>query len=213
MTSLNSLADDVITLVLDTSVLINLYASKFYKRILGAIPNQVWVPRTVVDELERKPNIGEDDRQFIHYLHSQDRIHLIELADPAFKLYKRLSSGARSIDDGEAATIAIAATCGHLPVIDDLKGRRLAIEHLAEISPWWSLDLFLHPMVKAKFLKDKHIEAIYLALKDGRMRIDSNRCDEVVAIIGPERALKCPSLPDFKNLREQIESGKWKPPT
>ena len=46
-----SLIDNQRPLVLDTSVLINLYACAYGERILAAIPNQVLVPEAVAGEL------------------------------------------------------------------------------------------------------------------------------------------------------------------
>ena len=41
--------------------------------------------------------------------------------------------------------------------------------------------------------------ALYLALRDGRMRIPPDSVGGVIAIIGIERARECKSLPDYGN--------------
>ena len=52
MTYSSLLSDDSTPLVLDTSVLINLDASGFGDRILGAVPNDIHVPERVRAEFE-----------------------------------------------------------------------------------------------------------------------------------------------------------------
>ncbi len=68
-------------------------------------------------------------------------------------------------------------------------------------APAWSLDILVHPAVQSGLVGDGYIEAVYLALREGRMRIDEERCDAVVQLIGFERAITCNSLPGFKKRR------------
>jgi hypothetical protein len=63
----------------------------------------------------------------------------------------------------------------------------------------WSLDLFHHPTAIAVLGDQLIIEALYLALRDGRMRIPSESVDNVIALIGMERSHDCTCLPGYQD--------------
>ena len=113
-------------------------------------------------------------------------------------MFEELTSLDRSLGDGEAATIAVAAGLGQLAVIDERKGRARAQEWCGGLVPGWSLDLFRHPAVVAALGERMAIEALFLALRDARMRVHDEHCDDVVRLIGEQRAIECNSLPNYK---------------
>lgn len=202
MTCSSCLADDLTPLVLDTSVLINLHACSHGEQILAAIPNDVLVSDIVVRELDHETSHSNGENQFIHGLVSQAVVKVAQLDDRGYQLYESLICGPGSLDDGEAATIATAAALDFIPVIDERKGRARAKALVSNQAIAWSLDLLLHPSVQTGLPDGKHVEAIYRALRDGRMRINEERCDAVVELIGVEHALECTSLPGFKTRSE-----------
>ena len=203
MTCSSSLAEDLTPLVLDTSVLINLHACSNGERILAAIPNKILVPEIVVRELDHETSHSNGENQFIRQLISQAIVKVVQLDDKGYQQYETLVCSPGSLDDGEAATIAAASALGFIPVIDERKGRARAETIINGKTVAWSLDLLVHPNVQAGLPNGEYIEAIYLALRDGRMRIDEDRCDVVVQLIGVERALDCTSLPGFKTRRSR----------
>lgn len=198
----SSLTDDLTPLVLDTSVLINLHACSYGEQILTAIPNAITVSDIVVRELAHETSRVNGEHQFLENLLAQQKVRQVPLDDAGWAIFEKLTTSSQSIGDGEAATIAIATTWSHRPVIDDAKGRKSAEVLIGERTAAWSLDLFVHPNVKKGLENNGYIEAIYLALREGRMRIEEKRCDTVVKLIGAERALHCTSLPGFKMRRE-----------
>lgn len=205
MICLSSLADDRAPLVLDTSVLINLHACTVGEQILAAIPNDIAVPDIVVRELGHETSRINGERQFLADLLARQQVRQLALDDEGWAVFEKLTTSRPSLGDGEAATIAIAATSAHQPVIDDAKGRKRTEALLRNKSAAWSLDLLAHPCVQEGLGYAGCIQAVYLALKEGRMRIDEERCDAVVKLIGVERALQCPSLPGFKARRKGWE--------
>lgn len=188
-------------LVPDTSVLINLHASSFGEEVLREIPNEIVLPDRVVRELEHETSHTNGENGFIQGLISEDVIKVFELEDAANDIFEELISGPGSLGDGEAASIAVAVTQGFVPVIDERKGRARAAKLMNNQAPAWSLDLLMHPAVQEGLPDGGFIQAIYLALREGRMRIDENRCEAVVKLIGVERAIHCTSLPGFKTRR------------
>jgi len=189
-------------LVPDTSVLINLHACSFGEQVLRAIPNDIVVPEIVVSELENETSYANGENGFIRRLIVAKVVKVVELNDPANEVFETLISGRGSLDDGEAATIAVAAASGFRPVIDERKGRARADGLMRGHPVAWSLDLLIHPEVQAALPNRGHIEAVHLALREGRMRIDEDRCEAVAMLIGLERALNCTSLPNYK-IRKQ----------
>lgn len=203
MTYSSLLTDNKIPLVLDTSVLINLHASRYGDLILDALPNDIIVSRIVVDELEYETNKAKGEQKFIQDMVAIDKISVTYLSESEYRLFSNFVSGSPSLGDGEAATISVGVSRGHLPIIDERKGRLRAQERLHGNRPGWSLDLFRHPRVVAALGAREAADALYLALRDGRMRVHEDHCDQVVGIIGVQRAIECNSLPGYKGRRDR----------
>ncbi len=200
MTYSNSLTDDFRPLVLDTSVLINLNACAYGERVLTAIPNGIIVPQVVATELEHETSRKNGGREFLHSMIAGGKVTLGEMTDEENALFANLTSGSPSLHDGEAATIAIGAKRQLLPLIDDKKGRAQAIHILCGKEPGWSLDLFRHTLVTSALGETAAIEALYLALRDGRMRVPVESTSYILDLLGNERARDCTCLPDYRKI-------------
>jgi predicted nucleic acid-binding protein len=198
MSCSSSLIDIVDPLILDTSVLINLHACKYGERILTAIPNDVVVPEIVAGELEHETSRRNGEHHFLHGLMTDGIVTLATMTDAEYEIFGDLTTASPSLDDGEAATIAIAAARQLLPVIDERRGRSRASALMQARTPGWSLDLFRHPAVIAILGDEAAVEALYLALRDGRMRIPSESGDGVIELIGMERSRDCTCLPRYR---------------
>ncbi|NJO56664.1 MAG: type II toxin-antitoxin system VapC family toxin, partial [Rhodospirillales bacterium] len=118
MTSSNFPADSARPLVLDTSVLINLHACTYGERILTAIPNDIIVPQIVVGELANETGRKNGDHSFLRALAERGEVVLTGMTAAECNIFADLTSSSPSLDDGEAATIAIAAARQFLPIID-----------------------------------------------------------------------------------------------
>jgi predicted nucleic acid-binding protein len=199
MSCSSSLIDVRAPLVLDTSVLINLHACKYGERILSAIPNHMVVPQIVAGELEHETSRRNGEYSFLHALVAAGTVTLANLTDAEYEIFHELTSTSPSLDDGEAATIAVAVTRDLLPVVDEKRGRARASVLVKARAPGWSLDLFRHPRTIDVLGDQSAIEALYLALRDGRMRIPSESADAVIALIGMERSRHCTCLPGYRD--------------
>lgn len=144
------------------------------------------------------------ENEFIQRLISENVVKVVQMDDAAARLFETMIRSPGSLDDGEAATIAVAVSQGFLPVVDERKGRARAQDLMNGQAPAWSLDMLVHPAVQSELVGDGYIEAVYLALRVGRMRIDEGRCEAVAGLIGFERVLTCNSLPGFKERK-----GSW----
>jgi predicted nucleic acid-binding protein len=199
MSCSSSLIDIADPLILDTSVLINLHACKYGERILASIPNDVVVSEIVVGELEHETSRQNGEHRFLHDLVTGGIVTLATMTDAEYEIFHELASTSPSLDDGEAATIAIAAARHFLPVIDERRGRSRATALMNARTPGWSLDLFRHPTAIAVLGDQPALEALYLALRDGRMRIPAESADNVIALIGMERSRDCTCLPGYRD--------------
>lgn len=203
MTYLSSLESSTCALALDTSVLIKIHKSSYGAEILRCIPNKKYITPIVREEMIRSIYQKDDAEKFIDQMISDSIIILSMLDNDELMIYEELISGNSSLDDGEASTIAASIYRNASPVIDERKGRNRAIEILPERPPYWSLDLLFHSDVIEGLGSDRATEAVYLALKEGRMRIHPDHCDSVVHTIGIDRAIKCHSLPNYKSRKAE----------
>lgn len=199
MTYSISLSDDNVPLALDTSVLINLHASRCGVDILTSIPNPIVVANVVAGELENETSRRNGEEAFLGALSAVGHVTLLDLTDQEFEMFFELTSVSPSLDDGEAATIALASARGLYPVIDEKRGRTRA-NAIIGVEPAWSLDLVLHPIIAESLGAEGHREALFRALRDGRMRIPPESTSHVVGIIGIENAEYCTCLPGYKQL-------------
>jgi predicted nucleic acid-binding protein len=206
MTFSSSLVDDPRPLVLDTSVLVNLHACAHGERVLSAIQNEIVVADIVAGELEHETSRRNGEHSFLHDLISLGKVSVVGMTEAEYELFAMLSGGPSSLDDGEAATIAIATRRGFRAVIDERKGRAHAATLMNGEEPAWSVDLLRYPSVVRCLGEQLAADVVYLALRHGRMRIPSERADHVVALIGHDRALECSCLPNFKKLAQEARA-------
>ncbi len=186
------------SLVLDTSVLINLHASRHGKEVLGVLPFRFIVPRIVFDELERTSSRSSGERDFLAAAHGSGLVERVEMIDEEYEIFTRLVVEAPTLDDGEAATIAIACSRNFHPVVDERKGRARASSLMNGRAPVWSLNLVNHPMVFGELGASVAIDALYNSLRCGRMRIAPEHVDQAIALIGFDKARHCTCLPAYK---------------
>lgn len=194
----SSLVNNMQTLILDTSVLINLHACSSGKQILAAVPNAKTVAKIVVYELENETSRNIGQHGFLQDLLSENIVTAVDLTDVELEMFASLTSIPPSLDDGEAATIAIASSRAFLPIIDERKGRSRASSMMPGINAGWSLDLLLNAWVVSELGEATTAEAVYRALRHGRMRIPSEAADYVIELIGRDRARECTCLPSYR---------------
>lgn len=187
----SSLTDQQLPIVIDTSVLINLHSCTFGKEILTAIPNQFIVPELVAREFFQ----GTDEKTFLSDLFNAKLADLCDMTEDEEVIFSELVV---NLDDGESATIAIAINRSFLPTIDERKGRSKLNTMKPDLEPAWSLDLFRHPLVVSQLGPTISENAIYLAMREGHMRIPEERAEEIIALIGEKRAKECICLPKYK---------------
>ena len=205
MIYLSLIRDDGRHLVLDASVLINLHACGRGHEILASLPRPAIVTDEVFQELREGGRSAPREREFADSLLSDGHLILQSTAGQASEIYFELLSDPRSLDDGEASTLALALANGYVPVVDERKARRELTDFRKEPKPPNSLDLLTHGAALAELGRTGVASAVYVALREANMRIQMHQREFVIDLIGRQRAIECNSLPNFKSLKTELE--------
>jgi predicted nucleic acid-binding protein len=197
MGSLTCLTDPGALIVADASAVINLNATGCAQDIVSALPNRLMVVDVVPAELEEGRRRGRQDADLLNQLVAVDLIEVVRLNDLAVKHFEELVIGpaAKTLDDGEAATIAYAVGHGAIPLVDERKASRICAERFPKLRVGCTVDIFTHPEVLRRLGRQALARAIFKALYHGRMRVLPHHIDWVVGLIGTDQAALCTSLP------------------
>lgn len=206
MGSLTCLADPEVPVVADTSAVINLNATGCGAAILQALPNRLLVVNTVSTELLDGQRPGRCDAALLDEVVAAGLASLVQLGDRAYQHFGALVAGPAmdTLDDGEAATIAYAAEHGALAIVDERKATRICAERLPDLRTGCTVDMLCHPDVGAALGRSNLSDAVFHALRDGRMRVFPRHAEWVVGVIGNERAALCTSLPRSIRARQRV---------
>lgn len=181
----------------DASAIINLNATQCAGDILRVLPARLVVVDIVVGELEDGRKKGRRDAEMLAELRKAELLEIDGLGDMGEALFERLVAGPASatLDDGEAATIAYAVEHSVGVVVDDHKARRMCKERHSGLQMQCSVELFQHPSVQKAFGVEWLSSAVLKALQIARMRVLPEHIEWIVALIGHDNAISCPSLP------------------
>lgn len=198
MGPISSLIDSTALLVADASAVINLNATGCAQAILRSLPNRVAVVDIVPVELENGRSRGRRDADLLNELLAASLVKIVKLDEAAEQHFEQLVVGpaAKTLDDGEAATIAYAAALGGLPIIDERKATRICGERFPALALACTVDVLAHPEIQREIGKPALADAVFNALQLGRMRVFPRYIEWVVDLIGPARASLCASLPN-----------------
>ncbi len=163
------------SIVLDTSVLVNVIASGHAEQILMALPGPLFVVDQVLWELRydpREPEPREPNPAVLHpFLHDGLLRHVALTPAAKETLFDLASAPAPdNLHDGEAAVIAHALHAAAAVATDDGKARRVCRERFPQLKLVSSVDIFRDPGVAA-VLGGRLPEALLCAVSRGRMRV------------------------------------------
>lgn len=184
-------------LIADASLWIALAATGCAAEILTALARPALVTDIARDELERGRPKGRGTADAVAALIASGHVEIVTLPESTLEIYAGLviGPGAETLDDGEAATLAMACTLGGAAVIDERKARRIAKDRFPAMELRCTAELLLSPQVAGVLGKARCADAIFAALQDARLRVPSDFLDIVAEAIGQERARLCASLP------------------
>ena len=184
-------------LVLDASVAINLNATGRATEIAAALPFRLQMADIAQSELGVDRRSGRDDGALIVELARRGLLAVVPLSEAALEVFATLVAGRAedTLDDGEAATLALAAEQSAMAAIDERKARRIAQQRFGAVALLSSVALCLHPDVMKALGRSAVTDAVFQALQTARMRVLPDDVERVVSLIGTRRARECPSLP------------------
>jgi predicted nucleic acid-binding protein len=184
-------------LVADASAVINLNATGCAPAIIKALPTRIVVVDVIPGELDTGRNRGRLDADRLQGLVAAGLVSLVPLGDQGWDYFEGMVSGpaAETLDDGEAATIAYAAEQGAVAVIDETKATRISGVKFPGVQLISSVDMLLHAEIRHALGEAAFVDAVFAALRDARMAVFPRHYDDILRIVGPERAVECLSLP------------------
>jgi predicted nucleic acid-binding protein len=189
--------DETGPVVADASVWINLVAGGRAPDILGAFPLPLQISRIALEELERGRDKGRITAERMEPLIAAGLVGIIDLPEGAEEVYLSLVAGPanQTLDDGEAATLALALEVGGTAIIDERKAIGLAASRFPHLRIISTTDLLMSSQLHAVLSKADLADALYAALIYARMRVPDRLLDKVCEWLGPSRIQHCPSLP------------------
>ena len=183
--------------IADASVWINLAATGRLVEVLEAVGAPIAIAEVALRELERGRTNGHDAYGQISPLVRSGRVQTlpIGLADEA--LYLRLVAGgtADTLDDGEAATLVLAAGRSGVALIDERKATTLGRRRFPTLEIRSTTDLLFETLPYEGGHVGPLAEALFAALLKARMRVPHHWQARVVEVLGVERTRLCKSLP------------------
>lgn len=191
------LTDTRVRLVADASVIINLNATACAAAIIKAVPNSFVVTENACTEIEMGARNGHDDHRQLVELIGAGLIERVRLGAAGAATYESLIDGSalKTLDDGEAATIAYAHRNACIPVIDERKARTLCAASFPGLAVASTAELLMHKSIAAAIGAQGQADALVNTLTAARMRVPLELLEQLMAIIGPDRAALCASLP------------------
>jgi predicted nucleic acid-binding protein len=183
-------------IVADASVLINLNATGHMEKIIAASCGVLHTTANAYAEFLDGERCGYGDTSKLTALRKTGALEVVELSAAEEPIYRSLIEGsaARTLDDGEAATVAYAVRNGAIALIDERKAQRICGARFQDTKVVTTTDLLLHESVVMALGSD-HIEAIHAALVHARMHVPRHLIETVVELLGADRSLECTSLP------------------
>ncbi|TGR65555.1 hypothetical protein EN837_21990 [bacterium M00.F.Ca.ET.194.01.1.1] len=185
-----------VRLVADTSVIINLNATGLASEILRTLNVVLQASVVVKDELIVDRNNGRHDRGLAADLAASGLLEFCDFDLEGEELFESLVMGSAeaTLDDGEAATLALAMSSGLPAVIDERKANRIAGDRFPEIKLLSTADLLSSELLIVSLGAGSVAAAVFNALRDARMAVPELHHRWIVELLG-ERVSDCRSLP------------------
>lgn len=197
MTRLRLCLDKGPPLVADSSVWINLAATGQIEKIVRTISRRIIITQTAINELESGKEKGRQTGDAVLSLASLGLVDIVELDSNHDDIFLNLVAGtaAETLDDGESATIAYAATAGLIAVIDERKATSLAKTKFPNLQVVSTAEILMLLANDPAFSDSEIGDAIFNALFIGRMRVPDNLIASICSSVGMDRLRHCTSIP------------------
>lgn len=201
----STLTDEHHELAIDASVLINLLGSGEAEAVLLAVARPIIIASAAYREVKRDPFTGMDAAGIMSTLEDRGLIIRCDLdADGTAHMLDLVSApGSDALDDGEAATIALATCRRCCVVIDEVRGRRIAARIPIDGGILGTLDILGCQTVEQTLGITRFRAAILNAARASRMRFPVEYGAWAEALLGEEQARTLPGLRAYYRTRRQ----------
>lgn len=148
------------------------------------------------DELSVDRFNGRDDAGLVRALVDEGLLQFVPFDDDGELIFAGLVTGPadQTLDDGEAATLALGGVLGQTVVIDERKALRIAAERFAAMQVIATADILCSDLVLSGLGREQVADLIFNGLTGARMGIPERHHGFVVEVLGP-RIVECRSLP------------------
>jgi len=208
MTFSSCLTNEDVSIVLDSSVVINLLATGQAASIIRALAIPIVITENVVREIELGGANGRAEPSLLKKLIGERVVSVRDLEGEALTIFLDLVSGSasESLGDGEAASLAFAYQYSCRAGIDEKKATRVAADRFRQMKLVTTVDILAHESVRESLGGASLIEATFRALRIARMQVRQDQFDWVARLIGSENLATCPSLRRLMRSRSLIEA-------
>jgi predicted nucleic acid-binding protein len=191
------------TLVLDASAILNLLGTCRPVEILQALGRTCIFEPTAGREVIRDPSTGGSGAGALEVLMGRSLLERQRMNDAAERVFFDLvlADAPDGLDDGEAATLALAVSLGGCAVVDERKAVRVARTSFPNLRVISTLDLLSCLEVQEHIGREALEDAVFQALIKARMSVPTRFRAFVIETIGRERVAQCRSLRRPFNLR------------
>ncbi|ESZ04804.1 hypothetical protein [Mesorhizobium sp. L48C026A00] len=182
--------------VADTSVIINLNATGAACEIIRSLNVTLRASTVVRDELIHDRISGRNDADLAQQLVQDGLLQFAEFDENSGAIFESLVSGAAetTLDDGEAATLALAVSSQGLAIIDERKAIRIATHRFPTVQLLATVDLLRLDRVLLALGNERLAKAVISGLKDARMAIPERHHGWIADLVG-DQIVECRSLP------------------
>ena len=159
--------------VADASVWINLAATGRCAEILAALGAPVAIVDVALRELQRGSSNGHDVLAHIEPLIQSGQIGVATMTPDDEDLFLSLVAGAtaETLDDGEAATLAVAVRLKGIALIDERKATAIAKQRFPALDLRSTTEVLFATLPDEETRIGPLADALFLALRDARMRV------------------------------------------
>lgn len=181
----------------DTSVLVNLLATRAADRILSSVDADWIYTASVHRELTEPLAYAKTNGTALHELADAGLLRMAKLNEKAQREAVSLMSGtaAASVGEGEAATIAYAGGRADVEaVVDDSKALRIGRSRFPQVRFSTTIDILREPAIEAALGREGLADAVERALLDARAAVTGEDFPWVLELVGRTRLMRCSSL-------------------
>ena len=183
--------------IADASVWINLAATGRCTEILAALGTPIAIVDVALRELQRGSANGHGVLAHVEPLIQSGQVQVLSMTIEDEDAFFGLVAGgtAETLDDGEAATLVVAARLNGTALVDERKATAIARQRFPTLDLRSTTDVLFATLPDEGGNVGPLADALYAALRGARMRVPAQWQARVVQVLGAERTSQCNSLP------------------